>query len=276
MCIPQLQNRREGGVLRWLNVFNIQVILMKIDVKFIGLDEVLAKISISNSNMKQASIKALNKTGYDAMDAVTAEMRVAFDRPTPYTLSSMRLDKAKPSKMYAELGPREWPGKGTPAEKYLAPEVWGGDRNLKRFESALRKVGVLPQDMYAVPGAGADIDAFGNMSRGQIVQIISWFQAFGEQGFRANMVTKTKEKLKRGSKKTGYGFEYFAIRRKGSRLPMGIYKRFRIGGGGILPVLIFVKKPHYQKRYKFFEVAHQVAMQMFPRHFFALLRGIKR
>ena len=41
--------------------------------------------------------------------------------------------------------------------------------------------------MGIVPGDAATLDQNGNMSAGQIVQIMSWFKAFGEQGYQANM-----------------------------------------------------------------------------------------
>jgi hypothetical protein len=130
-------------------------------------------------------------------------------------------------------------------------------------------MGILPAGYYTVPGAGATIDAYGNQSVGEIRQILSYFNAAEMRaGYTANMTDKTRARLARGSKKTGFGYAYFAILPgRGSHLAPGIYKRMNFGAGSaIKPVLMFVKEPSYPKRYRWKETGRTVAMQMFGRY----------
>lgn len=243
--------------------------MLRIDTRVVGLKELQDRLRRKPSEIRRALVEALNATGYDALDAMKAQMAIDFRNPTPYTLNSLRLEKATAQKLFVTILPREFAGKGTPARKYLAPEIYGGDRNVKRFEIALRNVGVIPAGMYAVPGKGADMDVYGNMKPGQIVQIIAFFEGFGEQGYRANMTAKGRMKLRKGTGKR-LGFEYFAVRTKSHGLGPGVYKRMVIGRGTnpITPVLIFINKPVYSKRYRWHEAGNRVARQMFARRLF--------
>ena len=247
---------------------------MKIDCKVVGMDSIIERLDFNAPVIKQAHIYALNRTGYDVMDATIEEMRHAFDRPTPYTLSSIRLDKATASKLVAEIGPRLEAGKGTPASKYLGPEIWGGERNEKRSERALQRTGILPQGMYTVPGQGAKLDAYGNITRGTYQQILSWFDsAESKLGRTMNMGDKGRAKAMKGTR-TKWGYRYFAVRNPNYHLAMGIWRRTTVTGrSDIEPILMFVKKPVYQKRYRFYEVGLQVAYEMFRRHFYEGMKG---
>jgi hypothetical protein len=113
------------------------------------------------------------------------------------------------------------------------------------------------------------IDSYGNQSVGEIRQILSYFQsAQMHAGYFSNMTDKTRARLARGTKKQGFGFSYFVIRTHNGSLAPGIYRRMNFSSGhAIKPILMFVKKPTYQKRYRWFEVARTVAFNMFPRYF---------
>src|SRR3546814_6873764 len=84
---------------------------------------------------------------------------------------------------------------------------------------ALQRVG-LPGDQYAFPAAGAELDAYGNMSRGQVVRLLSYLQAFGEQGYRANATARSRARTAKVSKASGYktinGVQYFVSRGPGT------------------------------------------------------------
>ena len=70
----------------------------------------------------------------------------------------------------------------------MPPQVAGGRRSLKSAEKMLAAKNYLPGGMVTVPGAGAKLDAYGNMSRGQLVQLISALLAFPKTGYNANRV----------------------------------------------------------------------------------------
>lgn len=201
------------------------------------------------------------------------EMRRKFDRPTPYTLNSLEINPKRPdkSKPSAQVWLKYFAGKGTPAEKYLLPEIDGGSRNLKRFEKALIAARVMPAGCFAVPGKSAKKDAYGNMSRGQIVQILSYFRAFPEMGYLANMSDRRRESLARGTqgrrgRASQRGFVYVAIReRQGHRAP-GIYQRMA-GKKNWKCVLKFVQPPSYRQKLDYYGVAQRVVDDNLSREF---------
>lgn len=230
-----------------------------------------------------ATALALTRIAQDVKQAEIDTLPRVFDRPTPYTMNSVFMRPATKRELEAEvwLKDRRATFKGTPATEYLAPNVYGGDRSRKRMELALQRVGLLPAGMIAVPGAGANLDGYGNMARGEIVRILAWVGAFGEQGYSANMTAKSRARLAKGSEKRGVrGVEYFASRGPGNwfgarswrqgrmqHLAPGIYKRTKFGfGQSIEPVLMFVRAPAYSKRFPFFEIAQRTFTRVASRH----------
>lgn len=206
-----------------------------------------------------AMAMALSRTASIVRKSLVEEMSRVFDRPTPYVLGSLSVKTATTTNLTAMVWMKKWPGKGYPAETFLGPQIFGGSRTHKRFEKALIYKGVMPSKMYAVPGSGATMDRYGNMSRAQIIQILSYFEAFSEQGYSANITPGKKAKMAKGTKKKR-GMAYFVIKRRTGKLPPGIYSRTGFAwGSAIKPILIFVKKPHYSKRYRFFDVGKSVA-----------------
>lgn len=220
------------------------------------------------SVVNKAAATTITSVIYDGRDKVKEEMSKVFQSPTPYTLNSLKVIAARSNNLVGELRVKNQgdAGKGTAADKYLAPEVFGHERNLKRFEKALRAARILPSNMFAVPASGAQFDQYGNMSRGQIVQILSYFQAFGEQGYRANAKQKRINSLKRGTK-SSYGFVYF-IGGPATKLKPGIYKRTILGHGhAIKPVILFVKQPKYTMRLNWGKITVETANNNFKKKF---------
>ncbi len=223
-----------------------------------GYDEAIRALRRVQRQVPKAAQRTVNYLANRVREAEVLEMKRAFDRPTRWTLNSTRVRYASQriGRTYAVVWLKDEAVKGTPATKYLTPQIFGGGRGAKRFEKALWNAGVLPRGWVTVPGEGARLDAYGNLHRGQIVQILAWFRAFGEQGFRANTTAAGRRRLQRGTRKRR-GFAYFAIR-PGQRAPLhpGIWQRVYTGfGTAVRPVLIFVRNPRYRRRYHFFEVA---------------------
>ena len=243
---------------------------MQVEIK--GLDELFQKLDdFEKSQFLYAAARAITKTGQDVKAALVNEMSRAFDRPTPYVLGSLYLRPAKKNDLSAFVYPKDAFGKGTPAKKFLYPEIEGGPRHVKRFERALQARGILPSGMYVVPGQGAELDAYGNIGAGQIRQILSYFGAAEmTMGYTANMTGKNKSRLSKGTK-AKRGFAYLVSNGRGekaSHLPYGIYKRTGFAwGSAIKPIFLFVKKPSYKSIFKFFEVGQKVAGETFPKNF---------
>ena len=239
---------------------------MKIDIKFEGLKELQSMMTdLEKRQFPYATAKALTKTAQKVKEEQIKVMQRTIDRPTPYTLNSLYVKSATKNNLTSMVYFKEgFFGAGVPAANFIQPHVDGGKRNLKRFESALRRIGVLPIGMFIAPGEACQLDAYGNIPGSFIIQIMSYFRAFGEQGYRANITDKRKKSLKRGSKRS-LGFEYFVSKGKGEwygrqqHLPPGIYKRVDFAAGSaIKPIMMFVKEPVYRKRFPFFETAQKV------------------
>lgn len=230
-----------------------------------GLERMVSDWSrIASSQIPFATALALTRTAQEAKREVERQLPMAIDRPTPWTMRGFRLWPATKARLRAEVDFRDSFGKGSHARDYLSPQVFGGARKLKAFERSLDRVGLLPSGYAAVPGEAAKIDSYGNMHRGQIVQVLSYMRAFSEQGSKANITDKRKASLARGSK-SNRGIAYFVGRPGNGRLPLGIWQRTHFGalGTSIRPLVIFVKSPTYRIRFNVPGIANRVAAQRF-------------
>jgi hypothetical protein len=244
-------------------------------VKIHGLEEV-KKTLIDRAEVKFpiAMSKALNMTKDDMRDAIQREMMAKFDRPTPWTLGGFYRVSAKKDELYASVGLKSKgigvaANKGTPATEYLWPEVYGGGRNMKRFEKALRYAGVLPEGMYCIPPSRnrENFDQYGNLKSGLIIQLISYFKGFREgSGYRMNTTAEKKAKMAKGTKKIR-GLEYFVVKTRKGHLHPGIYSKTAFSfGSAIKPIVLFQRAPGYARRLDFFGVGNKVGQEMLERH----------
>lgn len=235
---------------------------MAVDVRD-AISQITAGMLVEEKQVKFATRVALTRTAKRVEAAERHEMRDSFDQPTPFTMSGLFVRPATASDLSAEVKLKDFASKSsTPAAKYLEAQIKGGARGQKRFERALEAIGALPPGYRVVPGEGAQLDAYGNMSRGQIVQILSYFRAFPEAGYKANMSDKRREALQRRQ-----GFAYF-VGRPGDRLPLGVYQRVQFARGtAVRAVMIFVRNVVYQKTFDFGYVATSTIEQHFAAEF---------
>lgn len=247
--------------------------MIKISIDTSGLSR---SLQATQRKIGRCTAIALTKTAQHAQKAVIAEMPKVFDRPTPYAMRGTRVKPAnyKTGRMEASVEFKTDVSKGTPAEKYLQAEVFGGTRRLKRFEVALQRIGVLPAGMVVVPGKGIKLDAYGNIPARDIVVTLSYLQAFGEQGYSANMTSEKRAKLFKGTR-TKDGWELFVVRqgmrpaRSGKQLHPGIWRRRIIHGFGssIHPWMMFVSQPMYRSRLPLDQIRDQAVEQHFQSEF---------
>jgi hypothetical protein len=216
---------------------------------------------------------ALTRTAQDVRKAEQVEMRSVFDRPTPFTLNALFVKPATKATLTAEV----WVKDSERPNHYLLPQIGGGDRPLKRFEQLLVQRGLMRAGERAVPGGGATRDSYGNVSRGQIVKILSQLQAFNLAGSTANASGAKRSKGKRAREayfvSTGAGTHPFGRRswrngRMQQTLPRGVWVRRPHGvlGSTVAPVLLFVSKATYRKRFRFDEVALSTIARVLPGH----------
>lgn len=238
---------------------------VKVSIKN-NLRDYRARVDQVAKQTKYAIAVALTRTAYKLKEAEEREMRDVFDKPTPYTMAALAVKPATKAELKAVVSLKNFAGKGTPAADYLLPQIVGGTRKMKRFERALQAIGALPHGYRVVPGAAAKVDAYGNMDRGQIVQILSYFKAFPEAGYKANMTDKRRKALAKGSK-SRLGYEYF-VGRPGDRLPLGIWQRVRFASGtAVRPVMIFVPSTIYSAVFDFQFTAKVVMKKEFDAQF---------
>lgn len=238
-----------------------------------GLVEALQTVQgLSERRLAAVKATASTRTAVLVREAERAAMRQVFDRPTPYTLNSIFVKPATAQSPVAEVYVKDdRAGSGTPATKYLLPQVEGGARRFKKLEGALLAVGAMPSGWYIVPGAGARLDAYGNVSPGQVIQILSQLRITMVSGFTRNMsFNKTKEIA--AQRKAG---GRFYVRPVGKPKP-GIYQREFIGRN-TTPVFTFVKAVRYRPRFDFDGTARRVAeAELGPQYARALAESIAR
>ena len=228
--------------------------------------DVLRRVEDRAKSIPVATSNALNTTIFKIKDLEVQEISRVFDRPTRFTLDALFVKRATAQQLSAHVFLKEGMGK----QHYLRPQIYGGSRPLKGFEKMLRHAGMLPAGMYVVPGSAAKMDSNGNMSRGQLMQIMSALKlAERTAGYSAN---RTEGSVKR---RRGRVPLFFVGRPGGGRLPLGVWQSFRFGvGTAVKPVLIFVRQPAYKKLFKFFELAERTAAKAFPLQLERELRGI--
>lgn len=192
------------------------------------------KLSVlARNQIPFAASQAVNRLAKLALADLQSNMREVFDRPTPFTLRGFYARLGTKRDPHGEILARSFAGKGTPAGKYLLPETLGGERSLKRFERALGyKDG---EALFTVPGRGAPLDQYGNITQAQINKILA---ALGAEGG-----LPTRGRTKRGE-------TYFLAHSKRDGALLGVYKVVRTGH--VEPVLIFAHaKPEYKIRFRF-------------------------
>jgi hypothetical protein len=235
---------------------------VRLDVRH-DLDKLISKIrNLRTEQLPFALAKSVTATAQLVKRAETTELLYAFDRPTPYTMGSLYLAPATKAIPVAKVWLKDDAGKGTPAARYLLPEITGGGRRFKRMELALAARGLLPPGMYVMPGAAAKIDAFGNWERGQVTQVLS---AMGAAEMRSGyLANRTKESAKRKGRNLA---EYF-VGKPGGTAPLGVWQRINFGAGSaVKPIAIFTRAPVYRERYRFQVIAEQVVREEFPNQF---------
>jgi hypothetical protein len=251
---------------------------------------------LSQNRINAAVATGLTRTAVQVREAERDAMMQVFDRPTPYTLNSLWLQPASGSQ--SSTGTALIPGSvkgstrlarskfleaqvylkddsagsGTPATVYLRPQIEGGARGMKGLEKALSAVGYLPSGWRVIPGKGARLDAYGNVSRGQIIQVLSQLRVSMVAGFKRDMSFDPK-KARRAQRRAG---GRFFVMPAGSRAQPGVYQR-KFDERDIVPIFVFVRKATYRQRFDFFGIGERVALANLKQNVgAALIEQIKR
>jgi hypothetical protein len=236
---------------------------VKLSIDTAAVQEALKK---AQGQVPYATMLALNKTAAQVKSEVQTEMRRVFDRPTPWVMNSLRVANATKSKLVAQVAYKDsWSNSAgeVGGKTMIEPHVLGGQRTYKGMEVRLSRAGFLPDGWNVVPGAGASLDAYGNMSRGQISQVLNVLQTYTESGYnKANAATRARL-AKGNAKKNVYGFTYWVNppggNAQGKHLAPGVYQRMATGfGSSLKPILMFVKRATYKQRLDFYGIGKRV------------------
>lgn len=238
--------------------------LMKIDV---DVDDSLGRqfSALERQNLDFAIVQATNKTAFEVKESWKRAAGRVFDRPTPLTMNAMLYRKATKQKLYAEIYVRDEASKGTAPAQYLRAQVEGGDRRPKGMERLLMSANLMPRDMFAVPGADAPLDQYGNVGSGQVRKILSQLRAGLETGYTSNETDDGRDRRLKRQRKRGGGGSYFVLREPRGRLQPGIYERIAFAqGSAVRSVFIFTRKAVYDRRYDIFGIAEKEWNKLMP------------
>jgi hypothetical protein len=156
---------------------------MSASIEVRGMDDVRSLIASLGDEMERVNAGAQNQMAYELYRAEQDQMRADIDRPTPWSVGSLRYKK------YDQPGGEGAPNvkgaavhfavpfglsAGLEADEYLGVQSLGGKTaGPKRSEVRLRALGYLPADMVWVPAAGVKLDRYGNVSGATIQSMLA-------------------------------------------------------------------------------------------------------
>lgn len=204
-------------------------------------------------DVEKAARKGMTRTAYLAQDAVKQEMGRVFDRPTRYAVGGVFTTGASAANPRASIwiNDKQPARGGTPAARFLGPQIDGGQRGDKPAERAMQALGVLPAGWRVVPGAAAQRDQHGNVRRLQVRDVLLALRAAPAR----QPAGKGAARNGRAARRDGY-FVVPVDARGGGTLPPGVY--LRKGRQAASPVLLFVRAAGYRQRLDFYGVAGRV------------------
>ncbi|MBU6246524.1 MAG: hypothetical protein KGN77_02110 [Xanthomonadaceae bacterium] len=212
----------------------------------------------------------INEASREALETLRQQLPKIFDRPTPWTMHGFYYVPCGKDRqeLQARIGIKFNPGSGTPAEKYLGPEIIGGPRNVKRFEKALAFSQIAPVNATTtVPGLGAPLDQYGNVPSGQIVRMLADLRALDRSGSTGNASDRSlKRRKKRGllTRYRGQMTQYFVAKSKQDGAPLGVWKF--LGRGIVVPFLVFTRRaPTYRPIFDFAGILTKRFADVFPK-----------
>lgn len=233
----------------------------------VNADSVIAALEEKGRRMTDLLRYAVNDTVDDMVVSQRVEMRRVFDNPRPYTLNALspRYATKRGGILQAGIAFREYGVKGTPAYKYLTPQIMGGPRRMKRSEKALQGIGVLPAGVFTIQGKSFEKDQYGDIPGAQYTRMLA---ELGVQGTGLGGPKSQRNPRNKGNK------QFFVMRRKGDNKPFAIAEK---RGGEAVIMLVFSSSPSYKPRYDFYGVARNQVLKSLPKHFnriFSRMMGV--
>jgi hypothetical protein len=211
---------------------------MKMSVEF-DARTVIQILDRSRRQLPFAASLAVNRTAQTVREELRTEMGRVFKNPTPFTLNSLQISPATKSNVMASISLKD--------RSYLAPQIFGGSRPMKRSEHWLGSYWVPGLGLKGGANVGSLLNSYGNVNPGMITAILSYTGTHPDLYSRRSDASLKKNKRWR---KYAYFIEY----RNGR--PIGVFQR--VGKGDARTILFFIGNPVYQKRFDFFGVGKRI------------------
>lgn len=193
-------------------------------------------------NIRYATAIALTKTAKRLQAMAESEVGRVFAQPTSFVRKGFYVKPATVDRPIAIVGIKD------KQAKVLLPHITGGRRPQKLFEQRLANDDAKASG-YWVPGQGIKLNASGNLTKGQIKQIVA------------------------GLSRSGKFSDLFVGKPRGMpNAPFGIWARNVKGRGrkaesALVPLLIRIEQPSYRKRFDFYDIAEKHAQRIFTEEF---------
>lgn len=233
---------------------------MKIGVEIQGLKTTLALLGDQARQVPFATALALNATARGVKAAGIDSMRREFDSPKPITLNSLFIKPATKDQPRAEVFVKDQPlakGAGGGLAEVLGHQFAGGQRTRKRLESHLQRMGYIGPSEYVAPGPDARMDSYGNISLGQVQQIMTALHLH----FAAYQNATRSKRSQRNAKAAGHLF--WSQGKDGKR--RGVWgtdaqKNLRL-------ILVVIPTPRYKRRIFLDRLAQEVVTRDWASNF---------
>lgn len=215
---------------------------MQININVSGLNEVKAALGAAGRQANFAASRALNTTAFAINAKLKTEMASTFKGgATAFSLRAFTVKKADKSTLTASVDLRkDAPAGGTSYTKALRHLFTGGSRDYKKVEGWLRSRKLIPSGLSIAPGAGMPLDAYGNMRRAALTEMLG---VIGTQ--RTNLRVYRRTGAGKAQKAVGY---FVVLPGDKSRKHPGIYKRIETGATSTLsPMVLYVDPVSYRR-----------------------------
>lgn len=246
---------------------------------------------------RYAAKLTLNETATALKEEAVKDLAGEFNKPTAWALRGIYAKYSRDGSDSAYVGVNDKNNSKQSRTQFntLAPHFIGGERKAKAFETVLKRVGILPAGWFAVAGKDAKeagvLDGNDNIKPGFITQIISYFEAFGANGYRANATDKSRARKAKISRKDGYktinGWVYF-VSHPGVRVGAGAWRHGRVNhlapgiwgkrgihGREVVPIIMFVRSDSYRKRFDLDARAQEAVQDLDERYKRNLARALE-
>lgn len=203
-----------------------------------------------------ATAVALTRTAKDVEAGLYEEIGRKWDRPTPFSRRSLFVRPARKDHLSASVEVKDYFPSKSPAtpDQVYKHQYFKGQRRRKGIERYAERAGLISSGEWLVPASGARFDAYGNMSRGQVAQMMSQLRL----GLDPYAWKSKSARSKANQRAAG---EMFWSR--GGHLKRGVWMR---RGSGVVPVMLVVSSVSYDPTIDMPRIGESIAVRRFPVH----------